>query len=198
MIFDDLLRGVNPTDLGMLAGGLQVTGQLYGAYEKAQYAQKVVDAAEFTAAQMERNAGQARAAAQLEAAEQERQGRLMASRALAVAAGSGAGASDPTVLNIISRNAAETAYRRSVALYQGETRAAGMEDQATATRMQGDINAGVARSEAAAQTLGAGATLMTSMAKNASLYQRFAGGGPRQAGTSDAPSSSSVLGWLSD
>lgn len=197
MNFDDILSGVTPNNLQALACGLQVTGQLYSAYEKAQYAKKVTDAAAFVAGQLDQNAGQARAAAQLDAAEAERQGRLAQSRALAVAAGSGAGASDPTVLNIISRNAAEIAYRRSAALYQGEARALGMEHQADATIKHGDIDSGKAKAEATAYGLAAGSNLMTSLAKNSSMYERFGGGGPKQA-PSDAPKSSSILGWLTD
>jgi hypothetical protein len=125
----------------------------------------------------------------------------MASRALAVAAGSGGGASDPTVLNIISRNAAEGAYRRAAALYQGEDRAAAMESQAAATEYQGQINSKAAKNESRAQMGATAATLLNATAKNASMYQRFAGGGPKQA-SSDAPNVGSVLGsalsWLTD
>lgn len=196
-LFDDLLSGVTPTSLGALASGLQITGQLYGAYEKAQYAEQLNKAAQFQADQLKQNAGQARAASQHDAADIERQSQLVASRALAVAAAGGGGASDPGVLNIISRNAAEGAYRRAAALYQGEDRASAMESQAAATEYQGQINSRAAKKESIAQAGATTATLLNATAKNASMYQRFAGGGPKQA-NSDAPNSGSVLSWLTD
>src|SRR5688500_11497475 len=51
----------------------------------------------------EREGALAIAASQRQALEERRQGDLVASRALAVAAASGAGVSDPTVIDIIAR-----------------------------------------------------------------------------------------------
>jgi hypothetical protein len=70
----------------------------------------------------ERQAGIVVAASQRTAAEELRQADLVASRALAVAAASGGGVSDPTVVDILARTRGEGVYRANVALYEGEER----------------------------------------------------------------------------
>lgn len=72
------------------------------------------------AAQLESDAKQSVAVAQKQGFEQQRQARLLASRALAVAAAGGGSASDPTVANLIGDIKGEGAYRQAVAVYQGE------------------------------------------------------------------------------
>lgn len=74
----------------------------------------------------ERQGELAVAASQRQALEERRQADLVASRALAVAAASGAGVSDPTVVDIISRTKGEGHYRAAVALYEGEERSRSM------------------------------------------------------------------------
>lgn len=78
---------------------------------------------EFNMQQAEKEAGATIAISQRAAEEERRQGRMAASRALAVAAASGAGVSDPTIVRLISNIKGEGAYRASVALYEGEARA---------------------------------------------------------------------------
>lgn len=65
------------------------------------------------------NAGQVQAAAQRTAITDDRRTALLASRAQAVAAASGGGATDPTVTDIMGRIAGEGAYRSQLALYEG-------------------------------------------------------------------------------
>lgn len=131
------------------AGSLvQVAGlalQAGGAIQSQQAAKKAADArraaAEFEAQQLEQNAGQSISAAQRQAFETERTGKYTASRALALAAASGGGASDPTIMSTISQLASETAYRKSLDLYQGEERARQLRLGATAARLSGEIGA---------------------------------------------------------
>lgn len=66
------------------------------------------------------------AASQRTALEERRQADLAASRALAVAASSGGGVSDPTVVELLSRTQGEGHYRARVALYEGEARSRAM------------------------------------------------------------------------
>lgn len=122
--------------LALQAGGAAAS---YSTAEKAAKARKA--AAEFEAQQLEQNAGQVISASQRQAFETTRTGKYTASRALAVAAASGGGASDPTVMNTMSQLASETAYRKSLDLYQGEERARQLRLSAAATRMTGDIGA---------------------------------------------------------
>ncbi len=104
---------------------LQAAGQ---AEQEAALARS--KALEHQAAQGRQQAGQERATAQRSASEQRRQGRLLASRALARAAASGAGAGDPTVENIIGDIGAEGEFRALSEMFIGEERALGLETQA--------------------------------------------------------------------
>ena len=93
---------------------------------------------------MEQSAGQERAASQRATLEQQRQGRLVGSRAQAIAAASGGGALDPSVVNLLGDLDNEADFRAATALYQGESAARGLEYGATLQRSagQGDIYAG--------------------------------------------------------
>ena len=124
----DLQRaGVSADSAGAMIGGLS----------HLQFGMQAQQAAQFQAAQLRSNAGQAQASAQRSAFDVDRQSQYVASAALASAAASGGGASDPTVLNLMARNAGEFAYRKSVALYQGEDRARAMNMQADAKEFEG-------------------------------------------------------------
>lgn len=115
----------------MVVGSLvSASGTIAGGKASQQYAQTQAAASNYqagvsenTAAILETNAGQERAAAQRTAAEDRRRARLAASRAQAVAAASGGGASDPTVTGLISDIQGEGEYRALASLWQGEDRA---------------------------------------------------------------------------
>lgn len=85
-------------------------------------------------------AGQERAASQRSAEEELRRADLVGSRARAVAAASGAGASgDPTVENILTGIAAEGEYRAMTALYEGTTRSNALRYGARTARYEGRL-----------------------------------------------------------
>ena len=106
-----------------------------------QYQARLRDA---QAAGMEQSAGQERAAAQRAAIEQRRQGRFVGSRAQAIAAASGGGALDPSIVNLMGDLGSEADFRAATALYQGEDRARSLEYGAVLQRAtgQGDLYAG--------------------------------------------------------
>lgn len=112
--------------------GMEYAGNKAAAGGSRLAAQRTAVALQFQASQARQNAGQEIAASQRDAAEQQRQIRLMNSRALALAAASGAGATDPTIVKIISNNAGEGAYRAALSLYKGEERARAMRMEAAA------------------------------------------------------------------
>lgn len=89
------------------------------------------------ALQLRANAGVARAQAQREAINQERQTKFMLSRAQALAAASGGRSTDPTIVNLEGNIAGEGEYRRLAAIYNGEAQATGNEYQAEVTQRQG-------------------------------------------------------------
>lgn len=125
---------------------------------------------QFEAAQLEQQAGQVEAAAQRTALERDRQTALVNSRALAIAASTG-GASDPTVINLIARNAAEGSYQHAVAIYNGAENARQLRMNASAKRYGGDVaQAGGKNMQAAYQMQGMGSILKGA----SSLYTRYA------------------------
>lgn len=122
-------------------------------------AKRAKEADDFAASQYLQNAGQAVAAGQRGAAEENRKARLVSSRAIALAAASGAGASDVSVVNLVSRIRGEGAYNAQTQLYQGEDQARRMRMAAAAKTYEGltaeeagGLNAGdlTAKFEAAA------------------------------------------------
>lgn len=119
----------------------------------------------------DRQAGLVVAASQRQSAEELRQADLVASRALAVAAASGGGASDPTVVAVLARTRGEGVYRANLALYEGAERA-------RAIRIQG---AG-ADIDTSGVMAGANAAAFGRIAREGlSLYARYGLGGPDSA-----------------
>ena len=112
-----------------------------------QVSQNEMVAAEYEARQAEYLANQTRGIAQKEAFEQRRLAVLMASKALATAAGSGAGTSDPTVVDLLGNIYAEGAYRSALALYEGEEQARSYTIAAQSRRLSGKSAASAALTE---------------------------------------------------
>lgn len=94
-------------------------------------------AASDEAGQARREATAARASASLAAAEEIRRSRLVKSRARAVAAASGAGVTDPSVVRLMGDIEAEGLYGAMARLYEGHTQAQGLEDFAKARKREG-------------------------------------------------------------
>lgn len=183
-------------DLNAFGGALDAFGQASGGVSHVMFGIQARQAAQFEAAQMRQNANTAQAAAQRTGAEIDRQTQFVTSRALAVAAGSGGGASDPTVVNLIARDAGEGAYQKQLALYAGTDRARLDNEQADAKTFEGKTTFDNSLQVGAAGYAGGATSLLKSQARGASLFQRFGGGGPQRssfgaAGVGDA-------GWGSD
>ena len=144
-----------------VAGGLM---QYSGARDAGRAASV---AAEYEAAQLTQNAGQAQAASQRKAAEERRKSRLVQSAALARAAMSG-GASDPTVVDIIGDIAQEGAYRSALALFEGDDAARAMRNKAAGVRYTGDATQRAYKTQANTALFGGFARAGTS------LFQKYA------------------------
>lgn len=138
---------------------IAAVGTVLSVAGQQQQAKAAQEGADLEAKQLERKALQRRAIGQRQAVEADRQGRLQKSRALAVAASSGAGASDPTIINHMAQLEAESNYRRMVALYEGEEEASQLEMQAKATRKGGGNAARAANLASAGTVLSSGASL---------------------------------------
>ncbi|PTE11540.1 hypothetical protein [Mesorhizobium helmanticense] len=96
-------------------------------------------AAKFEAQQLDMKAKEETAAAQRDALAKRREGAIINSRALAVAAASGAGAGTeaPTIVKLMADTAGEAEYNAGTAMYGGNSRAAGLRDSATGRRASG-------------------------------------------------------------
>jgi hypothetical protein len=163
-----------------MAGWLQIAGavvDLWGSREGAASSRvagaRAQVAAEFNAAESERQAGLAIALSQREAIEQRRLGDIEASRALAVAAASGAGAADPTIVRILSAAKGEAAYRANVALYEGEERSRQLRIAAFSERAMGsaELQEGLDRARAY-ELHGTGSLIRT----GSNLFLKYGGG----------------------
>lgn len=111
---------------GLKSFGLREQGK--AAVESAERRQQ---AAEFDAAQLAINAGQAKAAAQRAAYFKGLEGQRLVS---AIQARAGAGGSDPTVLNIIGQAMAQKSYNVQSTLYGGDEKARTFRMQAAGKR----------------------------------------------------------------
>jgi hypothetical protein len=159
--------------------------QMWGALESGRMAriqgERARLAAEFSAWQAEQEGGLAIAISQRQAEEERRKAGFLASRALAVAASSGAGVSDPTMIDILTKTRGEGAYRANVALYEGEARARQLRLDAAAGRLSG----AQAAVEGAERQLGYGlGAVGTGVRGVASLYARYGQNGPGGRGDS--------------
>lgn len=137
-------------------------------------------AADFTATQLRSRAGQVVAVAQRGAEEELRRARIVQSRGLAVAAASGGGVSDPTVVRMLGRVAGEGAYRAATVLYSGEESARVMRMQADAANYEGEISAQASEAQAKAARLAGGGGLFKSAV---SLYSKYGGPNPPGSGS---------------
>ncbi len=185
--------GAAAVAVGVAGLALQAKGMIDARRDAKAIAAKQQAAANFAAAQMEQNAGQEQAAAQRTALVEARNTRMVQSRAIALAAASGASASDPTVMKIIGDISGEGSYRQNLALYEGEERARQLKIAATATRMSGDISAGATLAqgrsialEGAGRLALGGSTLLSRYGYDSPATQTATGAIPSGSRTLDA------------
>lgn len=183
-----------PAALAVGGTALDVQSRLAQGDAALLVGQRRKTASDFEAKQLEQNAGQQQAAGQAAAIEQKRQSDLVMSRALAVAAASGAGASSPTVTNLLARSAGEGEYRSMLAMYQGDEAARKSRAQATAQRYEGDIALSDARRAKDFSEFGAMTTALKGVANVTSMFSKY-WAGPKN----DVPSGTRVAAndWVS-
>lgn len=186
-----------PLDLNAIGGAVDAFGQATGGISHVMFGIQARQAAQFQAAQLRQNANSAEAASQRSAFDIDRQTQFITSRALAVAAGSGGGASDPSVVRLIARDAGEGAYQKQLALYGGTDRARLDLEQADAKTFEGKTTMLNSAEVGAAAYAGGATNLLKSRAKGASLLQRFGGDGPQIGGFNNAAGVGDA-GWGSD
>lgn len=161
-----------------LGTALTAAGTAVGAVGSyaASKAQADADQAKANAegAIMRERAKEERAVAQRVAGEETRKARLAQSRLGAVAAGSGAGASDDTVLKLWGDIEKEGQYNAAQATASGEQKATGLNYQADMDRWSADANARIRRAGATNTLIGgmlsAGGQLTTKMGARYGSY----------------------------
>lgn len=116
---------------------MQLLGALIGAGGTILQGEAANASGKSEQMQLNQQAGQDRAISQIEATRVRRSARYAQSRALALAAASGAGASDPTVVNLIGGIAGEGEFQALSALYTGEESARGQEFAGKIARKEG-------------------------------------------------------------
>lgn len=153
---------------------VSTAAQVAGAQQQAKAAKVAGEQsrvnAQYQAAQQEQAAGQEQAAAQRRALDETRRARLIASRALALTGASGAGASDPTIVNLLADLKGEGAYRSSVALYGGEERARLLRQGALTSEMEGQVAQQEAGMRSSAYRMSAVGSLASG---TSSLYAKY-------------------------
>jgi len=167
--------GVASSVIGLFtsyAGSMQSAKSAKLAAERARVA------AQFEADQMDQAAGQSFAAGQQAALEQLRQTRLTQSRAIALAAAGGGGVSDVTVVNLLSRNAGEGAYRAALAVYQGAEQARKLRMAAAAKRYEGDLQFSAGQDKATAYNMQGFGNAFTQGVNLYTKYGKAGGDGP--------------------
>jgi hypothetical protein len=174
--FLDFLQ--DPRFLNTAGAALEAGGNLTSAFNRFEFGAQQRQAAIFSASQLRDQGVQDQAAAQRSAWDADRTAKYVASEALAQAAASGGGASDPTVLNIISHIKAEGAYRQSLALYQGDARARLLNMQADAKEYEGALAERQSDEAGIGNLFAVGTSLLKGYARDSSMLQRFGGGGP--------------------
>jgi hypothetical protein len=164
------------------AAGMKVVGSLleFEGHQQAGQAARITGqrrnvAAQFEAEQLEQQAGQSIAASQRTALEERRKADLVASRALALAGASGAGASDGNVVKIIADLKGEGSYRATVALYRGEEQARKLRMAGKAKRYEGAMAEQLGLDEQHGHEIAGMASLFTG---GSSLAGRYGDGGP--------------------
>lgn len=179
----------DPRFLSQFGTSLNVGGQFLGALSHMRAGRAARQAADFEAQQLQQNAGQAQAAGQYAAEDMATRTKLLTSRALAVAAAGGGGASDPGVVSAIAGIAGEGAYRQALALYGGDERAREMMGAADAAKYRGRLTESNERRAAIGKTIGAGASAVRGSAQTRSLLRdyesqslrsKYGGAGPSQ------------------
>lgn len=165
------------SQLGWLSAGsalIQGIGMLEGGRAARIAGERQKAANQFEAWQAEREAGLSIALSQQRAREETRQSDMAASRALAVAAASGGGVSDPTIVRLLANVRGEGVYRANVALYEGEARAR----QLRLAGATGNLAGAEAVVEGVRRETGAMYSAMGAVGKaGLSLYEKYGGSG---------------------
>lgn len=170
---------------------LSFVGQQQAADAAEAQGKAQQQAADYQAKSMEVKAGQERAVSQRQAINERRKLELAQSRAQAVAAASGAGAADPTVVSLSGQLEREGELNALTALYHGEQAASGLEEGAGLKRYEGNATAIGAEASADAARVSSYGSLFKGLSDAGSMYMKYGSGVTQDSGSplSASPSS---------
>lgn len=146
-------------------------------------------------------ANAAKASGQRAAVEEKRRGDYIASEALASAAASGGGASDPTVVGIISDIHGESEYRALVRMYEGNEEARGLKLRGKFAKFEGSNAEAQGNIRALSTVIGGADKAGVFKGTNPSdpggggMYGKYGQGGPWADSYDDTSSKQSVRGY---
>lgn len=169
---------------------LSAGGQLASGEANRQIGRRKKAIGEYEAKQLEQDAEQSRGVGLRKAQDETLKTELVSSAALARAAASGAGASDPTVISIIARTAGEGAYRSALAIYEGEAQARVDIMKAAAARAEGAMADADSQTAQTFAGIGAASTLMSGAARVSTMYDKYWAGPKRGSSNIDTGISS--------
>ena len=169
----DLLSDFLPESLQVASTILTAGSQMARSNAMQAVAARKKAALDFEAQQQEIAAQESSGVALRSAQDETLKAQLIKSSALAKAGASGAGASDPTVMEILARTGGEGAYRSALAMYEGEAQARLDRMRASALRYEGDIAVSDAESSSNMAGMGIGATLLNGGVRALSMYEKF-------------------------
>lgn len=149
---------------------MMAIGTLFSASSQLQGGDAARKMAGYEAGQLRSNANNAIAASQRTALEERRKTNLLNSRVQAVAASSGGGATDPTVLNIMGDIAGQGEYNALTELYNGQSQADYLRSEANARIREGKIAQSAAKTNA----------FSTVLSGASSLYDKYGNSGPNK------------------
>lgn len=179
-IFPRILRGMwecAPHDPGTALMAMAATSTVLSAAGQAQAGaaanaqdQGQAQAQDYQAAELTQQAGQTRAVAESQEQDSLRKTAYQLSTARAVAASSGAGATDPTVVGIEGQIGAKGNFDALSQMYSGEEKARGLETQSTLDTYQGQQLRIAGAQKQKAGNIGAITTLLSGGNTLASKY----------------------------
>lgn len=179
-----------PVALSLLSAYTGYQGNQLSAASMQHGAAVRMQAAQFEQQQAEQQATQATAGSQREAATQKLETDYLVSRQLALAGASGAGASDPTIVNLIAQTRGIGSYKAATALYQGEEQARQLRLQGAAAMFEGESAAQDMGLRAKSYRLASYGSLLSGAGQAYGMYAKYGMGGPRSPG---APSGDSAM-----
>lgn len=166
----------NPaTSLGPFGTAMSAIGNLVAAGASTRAGRAKQAESNYVADQLQQNASNVVAAGQRTAENENLKAKILASRALAVAAASGGDATSPGVSHIVADIAGRGAYNAGVALYDAEDKARQMLMGAESSRYSGQVARAGGQSKAAAYLFGSAGNL----AQASSLFSKYGRGGPK-------------------